>query len=698
VSQPTPSTKKQDSPEETATLSRELGEFLIQLSIAVHRFSMYPPGHPSLQPAAEGVVDRFEALLGERDSLALGVAQNQLIIEGVATDEKHPVLSDLAKRLHQHQLGAVVMDRGLQLWELQDGLASLAQDAEHSERPLGSLPKEEIPDWEHLHLYGVGYGQLRLKEGEGEGAGPAHPRVARATELWLGLARAAVASDDAFGAGEIPGAADVARSIGSHRREEAYDQVIVGYLMKLTAELKGKTGEEARQIRERVSQLVDQLDASTLSNLVGMGGDFAQQRQFLLNASESMAAKSVMKVLKAAAESKGQTISNSLTRLMSKLAHHSTEGGGLMRSNADSALGESVEELMADWELKDPNPDAYTLVLDEMSRAVPLAGDNYEEMDTGGISGAQRIVEMALEVDAYGPIVEKSISQAISEGHTTFLIELVREAPGDSEVAERIRGVLTNPSQLRKLLSGDSVDIEALTAIVDSMGESAYDPLLDVLAESDSRSVRRAVFDQLATRVEEVGDRVVERLDDSRWFVLRNLLALIQRFDHLPESFDAAGFLDHPDARVRREVFPLAVRQSVLRERTLASALGDPDERMVRMALAELGESVPETIIPTIVNRVVKGEHAADVRVQGIRALGRSRSTLALDTLVEMVSGGRSLLGRVRLADPTREVLAAVRALAQSWSEHPNAKPFLEQAAKSKEPEMKLAVRVGRRE
>ena len=37
-------------------MSRDLTEFLIQLSIAVHRFSMYPPGHPSLEPAAEGVV------------------------------------------------------------------------------------------------------------------------------------------------------------------------------------------------------------------------------------------------------------------------------------------------------------------------------------------------------------------------------------------------------------------------------------------------------------------------------------------------------------------------------------------------------------------------------------------------------------------------------------------------------------------
>jgi len=693
VSESTPAATRNDQGEEQVTLSRELGELLIQLSIAVHRYAMYPPGHPSLQPATEGVIDRFEALLGDRDSLAIGVAQDQLIIEGVATDESHPVLKDLARRLHEHQLGALVLDNGLQLWELEDALATLAEDSEHRERPLGGLSRDEIPEWSHLHLYGVGYRQLRLKEGGGEDEGQVPARVARATELWLGMARAAVASDDAFGSGEVPGATEVAKSIGQHRRDEAYDQVIVGYLMKLTAELKGKSGEEARQIKERVSKLVDELDSGTLSNLVKMGGDHTQQKQFLLNASESMAADAVVKVLKAAAESEGQTISNSLTRMLSKLASHREEGDTLLGKRAESALGESVEELISDWQLEDPNPDEYTLVLDEMSRSVPLSSDHYEEMDTGGISGAQRIVEMALEVDAYGPIVEKAISENISEGRTGFLIDLLEEVDEDSEVAGRIRTQLTSPAQLRRLLGGDSVDAEALRRIVDRMGESAYEPLLDVLAESDSRSVRRAVFDQLASRVDEVGDRVVDRLEDSRWFVLRNLLALIQRFGYLPDSFDASEFIGHADARVRREVFPLAMRQPALRERALASALGDRDERIVRMALGELQDGVAETLVPTLVNRIVKGDHSEEVRIQGIRALGASRSTLAVDTLVELVTGGKTLLGRLKLASPTREVVVAIQTLARHWTGHPDAGPVLEAASKSREPEIQRAAR-----
>jgi len=39
------------APPQKAALSRDLGDFLIELSIALHEHAMYPEGHPSLAPA-----------------------------------------------------------------------------------------------------------------------------------------------------------------------------------------------------------------------------------------------------------------------------------------------------------------------------------------------------------------------------------------------------------------------------------------------------------------------------------------------------------------------------------------------------------------------------------------------------------------------------------------------------------------------
>ena len=60
---------------ERAALSRDLADFLIELSIALHKHAMYPEGHPSLAPAAAGVTRRAGLLLEDRATLSLGVAR-----------------------------------------------------------------------------------------------------------------------------------------------------------------------------------------------------------------------------------------------------------------------------------------------------------------------------------------------------------------------------------------------------------------------------------------------------------------------------------------------------------------------------------------------------------------------------------------------------------------------------------------------
>jgi len=67
---------------------------------------MYPEGHPRWRPPRSRHTPR-RASLRRAATLALGVARQQLVIEGVATDAKNPLLAELAGRLHRHHLGAV---------------------------------------------------------------------------------------------------------------------------------------------------------------------------------------------------------------------------------------------------------------------------------------------------------------------------------------------------------------------------------------------------------------------------------------------------------------------------------------------------------------------------------------------------------------------------------------------------------------
>ena len=208
---------------ERVSLSRDLSEFLIELSIALHRHSMYPIGHPALVPAIESVTRRAEKLLEDRPSIAFGVARRQLIIDGITTDPDQPVLRRLADGLHRHHIGAVSIMRGMQVHELGEALHALAVEAD-KDGPVGLKP--DVASWPHVKLHPLTFDGLALAGDTPSGGGAQDSdKASDAVDLWIGLARAALASDGSEGGEPLSSEpSDVARAINENSgRAEAYD-------------------------------------------------------------------------------------------------------------------------------------------------------------------------------------------------------------------------------------------------------------------------------------------------------------------------------------------------------------------------------------------------------------------------------------------------------------------------------------------
>src|SRR4029077_4655607 len=184
-------------------------------------------------------------------------------------------------------------------------------------------------------------------------AGGASESGARAAQLWVGLAPAALTAQAGSAGAATTEAAGRARAIDEHPRTDAaaYDQVIVGYLLQIADELKTAGSAEAVALRRRTSRLIRALKPETLRRLVGMGGDFVQRRQFVSDATDGMAVDAVLDIVQAAAESSQQTISHSLLRMLSKLAAHAQTGAEEVRPQADAALRDQVRRLLRDWTL-----------------------------------------------------------------------------------------------------------------------------------------------------------------------------------------------------------------------------------------------------------------------------------------------------------------------------------------------------------
>jgi hypothetical protein len=575
-------------------------------------------------------------------------------------------------------------------------LKLIAIDPDRSGQPLGTDPAYREPVWEHVRIYPLSYDRLRLMEEEVHEDEEEATRAARtrSAQLWVGLARAALAVDTAA-LGDGSAVADdedtdvdptvVAQAIDRHDRDDAYDQVIVGYMLQIADELKSGKTTESVALKRRVSKLVSNLDQDTLSGLLNMGGDAGQRRQFLLNASEGMAVEAVVDLVTAASESEGQNISHSMLRMLQKLARHADRDGGRRREVADSSVREQISSLIKGWTLNDPNPDAYREALQRMSVAAPVFSVAANAIY---IPEPQRLVEMALELDVFGEPVERAVHDLLLKGRIEWLLEIATKA--EAPVASQaIIAQVATLDRVSEVLEAETLNAALFDRLVAEVGVEAATPMLDALMDAESSQTRRILIDRIGKLGREAGPHIVTRLDDQRWFVRRNMLTLIGELPTLPPGFDPLNYANDSDGRVRREALRIMLRSSEARERAICMGLTDDDDHCVRLALTAAGHDCPEPAIPLLVSRATGGSNS-DQRVTAIRVLGDSGAPAGLEVLIKIVALRKSLFG-AKLPPKTKELLAALTALSK-FPEDKRARAALSAAARSRDPEILQAI------
>ncbi len=680
-----PALSARAAPSAGKSVGKELADFLIEFSIAVHRYSMYPGDHPSLGPAAVNLMTRLTRLLAERPDLTIGVANRQLVIDGLATEQKHPVLSDLADRLRDNHIGAITFSQSINPESLRGMLEALAAAAEAEDDPIGLRARDQIPSWPGLNLYPVGYEDLKLdKDGN-------HASDEQVLQLWLGLARAAMAGtpegsewlDDDV----VPDPSLVAEGMQG-TKQRAYDEVIVGYLLQITERL--ADGDKASEpLQERISELLAKLDRPTLQRMLRMGGDAERRRRMVQQAFKGLGGEVALKLLETAAATSGQEISVLMVRMLTKLSFHADGGAANLSPKAARVVEETVDELMEGWKLEDPNPEGYVRILDELSRTSPYLK---RSVTGAGFKGsALALVKMSLEVDAHGDMVDQALDELLAKGGLPLIYPLLEEA-GVTETARKIRERVASPNQIDALVEFEQVSEESLRMLVDLVGpEQAVTPLLRLLAESESRSLRRSVFDRLVDMSEHIGRSISLFLEDPRWYVVRNMLELVAALPERPQGFSSIRYVSHVDVRVRRAALPLALKEPEDRAKALTAALRETDERMVRTGLLELRDQLPHGIVPLVVSRCLMNEELPPaVRALAASVLGKAHEPSVRDALIEVASGGRTLLGGTKLAsldgsegDLTK---AAFATLFATWPNDPSTQGLVKSARKSRDP------------
>ncbi len=180
-------------------------------------------------------------------------------------------------------------------------------------------------------------------------------------------------------------------------------------------------------------------------------------------------------------------------------------------------------------------------------------------------------------------------------------------------------------------------DRPAIGQMLYRAGQKALDMLLDALIETREAHSRRYYFNMLVRFGERIRPSVQERLADDRWFVIRQMVALLGELGGTESLESLESAFEHKDTRVKREVLKSLARIPSERSSELINAaLKNGDRNLIGQAIISLGILKDASATKELGNILNKGE--AEIKKEVIKALSMIGDKSAVPYLTKFLT------------------------------------------------------------
>ena len=268
------------------------------------------------------------------------------------------------------------------------------------------------------------------------------------------------------------------------------------------------------------------------------------------------------------------------------------ESPGSVRSPRE-LVAARVQERMADLEGELPQRQAFASLRTQFPDPAKYF---YETLDT--FRGLLAVEERDDRFRRLMRVLTGKISASIRRGryrraelwlraavdHPTYPVE--RAAEVADAIAQAGASDVLDALVARQADDDESGPAKRLLSI---LAPSHIDELVDMMAAEEDRARRRAFLDVLGREAARDPRRLIERLDDQRWFVVRNLAVVLGRSGNTTCVPALRRLLSHDDHRVRVEVLRSLSSLDTGNVDYFSEALGDTHETVRQSAIAMLG-------------------------------------------------------------------------------------------------------------
>ena len=174
---------------------------------------------------------------------------------------------------------------------------------------------------------------------------------------------------------------------------------------------------------------------------------------------------------------------------------------------------------------------------------------------------------------------------------------------------------------------------EAIKDYIFQIGEPYAELLVQRLAEETELSLRRGWMELLISLGEKAQRIVVSALEDDRWYLLRNLLLVLEKLPGKLPLNQIKKLAKHEHSKVRQESLRILIRLHLsVADRLLLAELSSPDPELLIPAI-QLAEQSRDSAILERLHQMFLGEQHSmaevEIKMQLIRtlsAIGSSRT------------------------------------------------------------------------
>jgi DNA-binding transcriptional ArsR family regulator len=654
--------------------AKALAALITELNIARRNSSAYPKGHPVIAASLSKVLSVYENLLSNNDKIILGITSDALMVGGNFLDKSNLVYRDFSHALFERGIGVLEFHNGITIGELNNFTTILGLKRDRIQKHGGIEQVWSKSGIKAMSIRPIRYDLLKTTEQDSITADPGSNGSDR---LWVRFARELTLGDQLnVDSDEISLDPEILAKMFNHKYtsgsiNESDVRTAISAFLDNNSDVSSSESsfqEQNDKLAAFISKLTPDLRRQFINS--SFGSSNKKHQAAAGNILTKLTDNAIIETLDDISNDRlsvSPVVFGLLQRLGANAKPNQSKSEDL---NEDDEISHKMKTIFREHDSEEFVPDDYQRKLNKIIASDQIPRLKMEEvtelmvtMDSRSVeAGIGHILMNLIREGIESPEERDMLLQNLSDMFGFFLqtgdygqlhemINQLTDGTFPIEIQYRLRDEYGRRELLDEILDGLTVwgkpRYDDIKSLIHKIGGQFVEAILDRLAEEKNMSLRRFYIDRLIEMGPVTRVPIINRLYDTRWYFLRNLLIILSSQNDPSVVAQIRPLLRSEDPRLRHEALKTMVHfRDPQAEKLVMDNLSSQNQELQTAAIQLSEQCSSPAIVAKLANILMQGGYSQseyDKKSAIIHALGEIGRAEVLPELAKILRS-RSLL------------------------------------------------------